>query len=92
MANYPVHQAPVEPNLYPYVLWSTWLTLHGDCHLAGLVLQETYKHTGYALTIELLFELSFDKNVLKNLCHWLGLQTIARGILINLGTCTRGLQ
>lgn len=64
----------------------------GDFHLAGLVVQETYKHTGFALTIELLFELSFDKNVLKNLCHWLGQQTIAKGILINLGTCTRGLQ
>ena len=63
----------------------------GDFHLTCLVLQETYNHTGFSLTIE-LFELSFDKNVLKNLCHWLGLQTIARGILINLGTCTRGLQ
>ena len=29
----------------------------GDFHLAGLVVQETYKHTGFALTIE-LFELS----------------------------------
>ena len=33
----------------------------GDFHLAGLVEQETYKHTGFALTIKLLFELSFDK-------------------------------
>ena len=64
----------------------------GDFHLAGLVVKETYKHTGFALTIELLFELSFDKNILKNLCHSLGQQTIVRGILINLGTCTRALQ
>ena len=27
MANYLDHQASVEPDLYPYVLWSTWLTL-----------------------------------------------------------------
>ena len=31
-----------------------------------------------------LFELSFDSNGLKNVGHWLGLQIIARGILINL--------
>ena len=29
MANYLVHQASIEPNLYPYVLWSTWLTPWG---------------------------------------------------------------
>ena len=33
----------------------------GDFHLAGLVVQETYKHTGFAQIIKLLFELSFDK-------------------------------
>ena len=44
----------------------------GDFHLAGLVVQETYKHTGFALIIELLLEHSFDKNVLKSLYHWLG--------------------
>ena len=79
MTNYLVHQASVEFNLYLYVLWSMYLVDTGDFHLAGLVLQETWKHTGFALTMELLFELSFDKNILKNLCHWLGLQTIARG-------------
>ena len=40
---------------------------HWDFYLAGLVLQETYKRTGFVLTIELLIELSFDKNVLKSL-------------------------
>ena len=69
MANYLVHQASVEPNLYPYVRIVEYLVDTGDFHLTGLILQETYKHTGFALTIELLFEISFDKNILKNLCH-----------------------
>ena len=47
-------------------------------------MQEAYKHIGFILTTELLFKLSFIKNVLKNLDHWLGLQTIARSILITL--------
>ena len=54
-------------------------------------MQETYKHTGFALTIELLFELSFDKNVLKNFCHWLGQQTIAKGIKTS-GSESRGQE
>ena len=68
-----------------------YLVDNGD-FVAGLVVQETYKRTGFALTIELLFKFSIDKNVLKNFCHWHGQQTIAKGILNNLGTCTRGSQ
>ena len=29
------------------------------------------------------FNLSFDRAILKNLCHWLGLQTLARGVPIS---------
>ena len=70
MANYLVYQAYVEPNLCRmYCGIPGW---HGDfIYLAYLCRKQ-------------LFELSFDSNGLKNLGHWLGLHTIARGILINL--------
>ena len=51
-----------------------------DSSLAALVLQETYKHISSALQVDLSFDVSFDSVVLKILGHWLGLQTIARGI------------
>ena len=70
----------------PYVLWSTWGFSFNLLGFAGNL--QAY---WICSNIELLFELSFDKNVIKNLCHWLGIQTIAKGLLINLGTCTRGV-
>ena len=51
-----------------------------DSSFAALVLQETHKHISSALQVDLSFDVSFDLIVLKNLGHWLGLQTIARGI------------
>ena len=45
-------------------------------------------HIGFTLTTELLFKLSLDKNVLKNLGHRLRLQIIARGILIPIAILT----
>ena len=42
----------------------------GDFHLA---FQKTYMCIGFALITELLFEHSFEKNVLKNFDDWLGL-------------------
>ena len=59
-----------------------------DFYLTDLVLQETYKYIGFALITELRFNLSFDKNVLKNLGHWLGKQTIARSIPIPIANFT----
>ena len=53
--NYLVNQASTEPNLYP--LYMEYLVGTGDFHLTGLVLQEAYNHTGFALTTKLLFEL-----------------------------------
>ena len=55
--------------------------------MAGLVLQEIYKYIGFS---DLSFDLSFDKVILKNLCHWLGLQTFARGVSISVAALLVG--
>ena len=54
-----------------------------DSSLIGLTLQETYRHIGLALHADLSFDLSFDKAILKNLGHWLGLQTLGRRIPVS---------
>ena len=54
-----------------------------DSPMVGLTLQETYKHIGLALHADMSFDLSFDKAILKNLGHWLGLQTLGRGIPVS---------
>ena len=51
-----------------------------DSSLFSLVLQETYRLINLAFHADLSFVLSFDKAILKNLGHWLGLQTLGRGI------------
>ena len=51
--------------------------------MIGLTLQETYRHIGLALHVDLSFDLSFDKAILKNLGSWLGLQTLGRGIPVS---------
>ena len=43
---------------------------------------ESYRYIGLAFNADLSFNLSFDRAILKNLCHWLGLQTLARGVPI----------
>ena len=64
-----------------------------DSSLIGLTLQETYGHIGLALHADLSFDLSFDKAILMNLGHWLGLQTLGRGIpgLFLQKTCLCGI-
>ena len=69
--------ASIEPNLH--LLYLDFLNSFVDSSLAALVLQETYKCIGSALQVDLSFDMSFDLMVLKNLGHWLGLRTIARG-------------
>ena len=54
-----------------------------DSSLFGLTLQETYRHINLAFHADLPFVLSFDKAILKNLGHWLGLQTLRRGIPVS---------
>ena len=49
--------------------------------MAGLVLQEIYKYIGFS---DLSFDLSFDKVIIEESCHWLGLQTFARGVPISV--------
>ena len=47
---------------------------------------------GLALYVNLSFDLSFNKPaILKNLGHWLGLQTVGRGILFLLKICLCGI-
>ena len=64
------------------------LYLHFLDHLANsssnsLTLKESYKHIGLAFNADLLFNLSFDSAILKNLSHWLGLQTLVKGVPVS---------
>ena len=66
-----LEQAYIEPNLhtlYTYIFWTIWL-------IDLLTLEESYRRIGLAFTADLSFNLSFDRAILKNLSHWLGLQT-----------------
>lgn len=56
----------------------TWIFDHLVDSLIGLTLQESY--IGLALCVDLSFNLSFDRAILKNLGHCLGLQILARSI------------
>ena len=82
MTEYLVKRATTEPNLH--ILHMDFLDNLVDSPLAGLVLQETYKHIGFALNADLSFHLSFDKVILKNLGHWLSLQTFARCVRVSV--------
>ena len=70
VAVYLVEQAYIEPNLHTLYLhfWTIWL-------IDLLTLEESYRRIGLAFTADLSFNLSFDRAILKNLSHWLGLQT-----------------
>ena len=64
------------------------LYLHFLDHLANsslnsLTLKESYRHIGLAFNADLLFNLSFDSALLKNLSHWLGLQTLVKGVPVS---------
>ena len=64
------------------------LYLHFLDHLANsslnsLTLKESYRHIGLAFNADLLFNLSFDSAILKNLSHWLGLQTLVKGVPVS---------
>ena len=81
VVEYMVHRACIETNLH--LLYLDFLDSFVDSSLAALVLQETYKCISSVLQVDLSFDKSFDPTVLKNLGHWLGLQTIARGIPVS---------
>ena len=80
MANCLVHQASIEPNLH--LLYMEYLDGTGDFRL---VFQKTYKRIGFALTTELLFEHSFEKNVLKNLTIGLAYRPL-QGVFLYLAS------
>ena len=82
VAEYMVYRASIEPNLH--LLYLDFLNSFVDSSLAGLVLQEIYKRISSVLQTDLSFDVSFDSIVLKNLGHWLGLQTIAKGIPVSV--------
>ena len=54
-----------------------------DPSLNNLTLEESYRCIGLAFNADLSFNLSFDSAILKNLSHWLGLQTLAQGIPVS---------
>ena len=64
------------------------LYLHFLDHLANsslnsLTLKESYRYIGLAFNADLLFNLSFDSAILKNLSHWLSLQTLVKGVSVS---------
>ena len=72
MAQYLVKRAGIEPNLHS--LYMAFIDYLEDMPLFELVLQETYSKIR-----EILFaDQPFPGPSLKNLGHWLGLQTLAR--------------
>ena len=72
MAQYLVRRAGIEPNLHTlYMAFIGYLT---DMHMDELVLQETYSQ----IRDILLADQPFIGPILKNLDHWLGLQTLAK--------------
>ena len=65
VVNHLAHETSLNLIYTPIATWSYWMALG-----FSFVLQETYKHIGFALTT---LNLSFGN-------HWLGLQTTARDI------------
>ena len=61
---------------YTYIFWTIWLI-----HL--LTLEESYRRIGLAFNVDLPFNLSFDRAILKNLSYWLGLQTLVKGVPVS---------
>ena len=49
----------------------------------SLTLEESYRHIGLTFNADTSFNLSFDSAILKNLGHWLSLQTLAKGVPIS---------
>ena len=87
---YLIEKAFIKPNLHN--LYLNFLN-----HLVDSSLIDLYQETigiaiGLALHVNLSFDLSFNKPaILKNLGHWLGLQTLGRGILFLLKICLWGI-
>ena len=81
MAVYLVERASIEPNLH--TLYLHFLDHLADPSLNNLTLEESYRRIGLAFNADLLFNLSFDSAILKNLSHWLGLQTLAKGLPVS---------
>ena len=78
VAVYLVERAFIEPNLH--TLYLLFLDHLADSSLNGLTLMESYRRISLAFNADLSFNLSFDRAILKNLYHWLGLQTLVRGV------------
>ena len=72
MAQYLIKRAGIEPNLHS--LYMAFIDYLEDMPLFELVLQETYSQIREIL----LADQPFTGPSLKNLGHWLGLQTLAR--------------
>ena len=72
MAQYLVRRADIESNLH--TLYMVFIGYLMDMHLDELVLQETYSQ----IRDILLADQPFVGPILKNLGHWLGLQTLAK--------------
>ena len=78
VAVYLVERASIEPNFH--ALYLRFLDHLANSSLYSLTLMESYRRVGLAVNADLSFDLSFDRVILNNLGHWLGLQTLARGV------------
>ena len=77
-----MERASIEPNLHAHLIF-TFLDHLANSSLNSLTLKESYRHIGLAFNTDLLFNLSFDSAILKNLSHWLGLQTLVKGVSVS---------
>ena len=77
-----MEQASIEPNCM-HTLYLHFLDHLANSSLNSLTLKESYRHIGLAFNADLLFNLSFDSAILKNLSHWLGLQTLVKGVPVS---------
>ena len=66
-----------------HTLYLRFLDHLANSSLNSLTLKESYRHIGLAFNADLLFNLSFDSAILKNLSHWLGLQTLVKGVSVS---------
>ena len=66
-----------------HTLYLHFLDRLANSSLNSLTLKESYRHIGLAFNADLLFNLSFDSAILKNLSHWLGLQTLVKGVSVS---------
>ena len=81
VAVYLVERASIELNLH--TLYLHFLDHLADSSLNSLTLEESYRRIGLDFNADSSFNLSFDSAILKNLSHWLGLQTLTKGIPVS---------